>query len=105
MKSNTRHYRGCDVTSMPDRVKHVVSLYCTVCKKYEAYIRLLKNFRRDWIEGSINKRTSNLMDHATSDVHKAAMAKQKVKCSRATGESADTLSMIGCLSSLMDEET
>ena len=34
------------------------------------------------------------MDHATSDVHKAAMAKLKVKCSRATGESAATLSTI-----------
>jgi len=30
---------------------HVDSLYCTICRKYEANIRSLKNFRRDWIMG------------------------------------------------------
>ena len=45
------------------------------------------------------------MDRGTSDVHKAAMAKWKVECSRAMGESAATLSTIGCLLSLMDDET
>ena len=46
-------------------------------------IRLPKNFRRDWIVGLTNQRTSNLIDHPTSDAYKAAIAKLKVKCSRA----------------------
>ena len=37
------------------------------------------------------------MDHAPSDVHKAAMAKLKVERSRATGELAATSSTIGRL--------
>ena len=55
------------------------SLSTALYGKYEANIRSLKNFRRDWIVGSTNQRTSNLIDHATSDVHKAAMAKLKVE--------------------------
>ena len=68
----------------------MVSLYCAICRKYEANIRSLKNFRRYWIMGSTNQRTSNLIDHTTRDVHKAAMAKLKVERSRARGESAAT---------------
>ena len=69
---------------------HMVSLYCAMCKKYKANRRSLKNFRRDWIMASTSQRTSNLIDHATRDVHKAAMAKLKVERSRAKGESAAT---------------
>ena len=84
-KWSTRCYRGCDVTLMPK--EPTWSLYCAICRKYEANIRPLKNFRRDWIVGPTNQRTSNLIDHATSDVHKAVMAKLKVERSRARGES------------------
>ena len=84
---------------------HMVSLYCAICRKYEAYIRSLKTFRRDWIAGSTNQRTSNLIDHATSDVHKVAMAKLKVERSRASSESADTSTMIGRLLSSMYDKT
>ena len=83
----------------------MVSLYCAICKKYEANLRSLKNFRRDWIAGSTNQRTSNSIDHATSDVHKVAMAKLKLECSRASGESAATSTTIGRLLSSMDDET
>ena len=38
--------------------------------------------------GSTSQRTSNFIDHATSDVHKATMTKSKVERSRASGESA-----------------
>ena len=76
------------------------SLYCAICRKYEANIRSLKNFRRDWITGSTNQRISNLIDHATNDVHKAAMVKLKVEHSRARGESAATSTTIERLLSL-----
>jgi len=55
--------------------------------------------------GSANKRTSNLINHATSDGHKAAMSKLKVKCSRARGESAATSTMIRRFWPSMDDET
>ena len=38
--------------------------------------------------GSTSQRTSNFIDHATSDVHKATMTKSKVECSKARGKSA-----------------
>ena len=84
---------------------HVVSLYCAICRKYQANIQLLKNFRRDWIVGSTNQRTSNLIDHATSGAHKAVMAMLKVKRSRVRGESAATSTMIRHFLSSMDDET
>ena len=65
---------------------HVVSLYCAVCKKYEDSLQSMKNFRRDWIVGSTNQRTSSLIDHATSDVHKSSMSKLKVERAKARGE-------------------
>ena len=83
----------------------MVSLYCAICRKYEANLRSLKNFRRDWIAGSTNQRTSNLINHATSDAHKVAMAKLKLECSRASGESAATSTTIRRLLSSMDDET
>ena len=83
---------------------HVVSLYCAICRKYQANIQLLKNFRRDWIVGSTNQRTSNLIDHATSDAHKAVMAMLKVERSRVRGESAAMSTMIRHFLSSMDDE-
>ena len=68
----------------------MVPLYCAICRKYEDNLRSLKNFRRDWIVGSTNQRTSNLVDHATSEVHKASMSKLRVERSRARGESVAT---------------
>ena len=84
---------------------HVVSLYCAICKKCQANIQLLKKFRRDWIVGSTNQRTNNLIDHATSDAHKAVMAMLKVKRSRVRSQSAATSTMIRRFLSSMDDET
>lgn len=102
MEQQVPSWLQCDLDA---KGTHVVSLYCAICRKYEANIQLLKNFRRDWIAGSTNQRTSNLIDHATSDVHKAAMAKLKVERSRARGESATTSTTIGRFLSSMDNET
>ena len=54
--------------------KSVVStLWCEVCRQYENKICSFKNFSKSWIEGSGNHRTSNVVDHATSGQHSAAM--------------------------------
>lgn len=52
----------------------VCTLWCEVCRKYEKRIESKKNFSRAWIDGSNNQKTSNVMDHASSEQHKAAMA-------------------------------
>ena len=95
----TLSWLRCDLDA---KGTHVVSLYCAICRKYEDNVRSLKNFRRDWIVGSTNQRTSNLIDHATSEVHKASMLKLRVERSRARGESAATSTTIGRLLSSMD---
>ena len=52
----------------------VSALWCEVCHKYEKRIDSKKNFSRVWIDGSTNQKTSNVMDHASSELHKTAMA-------------------------------
>ena len=50
-------------------------LWCNVCRTYEDSIRGMKNFQTAWTAGSANMRTSNVLDHAASDQHKAAMTR------------------------------
>ena len=52
----------------------VSTLWCEVCRKYERRIDSKKNFSRAWIDGSTNHKTSNVVDHASSEQHKAAIA-------------------------------
>ena len=62
----------CEVEKMPE---HCVSkLFCAVCQRYEGKICGMKHFSRAWITGSSNQKTSNIVDHAKSDQHKATMA-------------------------------
>ena len=51
----------------------VSTVYCKVCREYENKIIGMRNFSSAWINGSWNHRTSNILDHAKSDQHKAAM--------------------------------
>ena len=51
----------------------VTLLWCNVCRMHKRKICGQKNFLRIWIEGSSNHRTSNVLDHAKSSQHKAAM--------------------------------
>ena len=71
---NTEHrtltWLRCDTERGNARV---VSLWCEVCRSYERKICSHKNFSKVWINGSGNHRTSNVIDHATSSQHKAAM--------------------------------
>ena len=45
--------------------------------------------------GSTNLKCSTVVDHATSDVHKAAMAQKKADCAKASGRSVVLSSPIG----------
>ncbi len=46
---------------------------CEACGKYKQRICGLKNFPRARVEGSSNHNMSNIVDHATSHQHKAAV--------------------------------
>jgi len=52
----------------------VAHLHCSACREFQSKICSMKNYSSMWINGSDNQRTSNLLDHATSEQHKRAMA-------------------------------
>ena len=74
---------------------HVESLYCAVCRKYKKEICSLKNLSR-----GIPTSISNMVDHARSDVHKAAVSRLRADTAREKDESAILSTPLGrCLSS------
>ena len=84
---------------------HVATLSCEACKKYERSVQSLKNFSRVWITGSSNQKVSNVIDHATSEVHKASMARMRADSAKASGGSAALSTAIGRCLLTIDEET
>ena len=54
-------------------------LWCSVCRRFEERIRGVKNFSNVWITGSTNHKSSNVLDHARSEQHKAAMGRLRVE--------------------------
>ena len=83
----------------------VVSLSCTVCKKYESKICSLKNSTNAWITGSTNLKSTNVLDHANSAVHKAAMGHMRVDVIKASGQSPMMCSPIGQYLTTLDSRT
>ena len=71
---------------------HLASLHCALCKKYEGHLQSFKSFNAAWITGSTNQKVSNVLDHAGSEVHKAAMSRKRAESANARGESR-----IGCV--------
>ena len=84
----TKHCHGFIANFSETRLSHVVSLRCAVCKKYERSLESPKNFSKVWITGSANQKVSIVLDHATSDVHKASMARLQADSVRARGGTA-----------------
>ena len=78
------------------------SLLRAVCKKYKSN---LKNFWRAWTSGSTNQKVSTVLDHATSEVHKAEMARLRAHRAKASGGSAVLTSTIGRSLSTLDHDT
>jgi len=50
----------------------VEMLCCEACRKHEDGITGMNNISIVWITGSSNQKTSNIVDHATSEQHRAA---------------------------------
>ena len=59
-------------------------LWCHACTKYESYITGMKNFSSAWIKGSTNQKTSNVVDHATSEQHTTAMVRMQAENAKAS---------------------
>ena len=64
----------------------------------------MKHFLRAWITGSSNQKMSNIVDHAKSDQHKAAMARFKVDQARSQNNPITSYSTIAQCLSTLDEQ-
>ena len=84
---------------------HVASLHCAVCRKYKGSLRSLRSFSAVWISGSTNQKVSNVVDHATSDIHKVAMERKRAESVKASSGSVALSSAIGRCLSTMDGTT
>lgn len=72
----------CDVSEEDKTV--VEMLWCEMCKKHEDGITGMKNFCRVWISGSSNQKTSNIINHATSEQYHAVMSQVRADAARAS---------------------
>lgn len=95
----TMEWLCCDLE--PGRKTHVATLYCSACRKFKGRILGLKNFSMAWIAGSTNHKTSNVVDHANSEQHKAAMAHVRAEHAKASNQPVTTYATIArCLFTL-----
>ena len=63
---------------------HVARLKCSVCTKFKNQLEGMRNYNVAFIDGSSNVKTSSFRDHATTDMHKKAMALYKKRESNYT---------------------
>ena len=77
---NATTTRSRDVSQEDKTV--VEELWCEACRKYEDRITGMKHFTRAWISGSSNQKTSNIVDHATSEQHCAAMIRLRTDAAK-----------------------
>ena len=81
------------------------SIYCAVCKTYEDSLQSLKSISGAWITVSTNQKVNNVLEHATSKVHKVVMTRKRVDAVKGIGGSAVPSSMIGHCLSMLDNGT
>ena len=80
-------------------------LWCDACRTHESKITGMKNFSRAWITGSSNHKNSNIVDHATSEQHRAAMDITRVHTARASQLPISSFSPIARSLLTMEEST
>ncbi len=67
-KYRTLEWLQCD-KDLSDR-SLVSTLWCGVCRRYQDKLHEMRNY---WVAGSTNHKTSNLVDHATSEQHTSSI--------------------------------
>ena len=98
---STLSWLRCDICKEDKTVVEV--LWCEACRKYEDGITGMKNFSKAWITGSSNQKTSNIVDHATSEQHRAAMVRVRADAARVSNQSLTSYSPIARSLLVMDE--
>ena len=98
---NTLSWLQCDISKEDKTV--VETLWCEVCKKHEGKITGMKNFSRAWITGSSNQKTSNIVNHATSEQHRASMTRVRAEAAKASNQPLTTYSPIAHSLLVMDK--
>ena len=71
-----------------EKGKFCSTLKCTVCVEFEQAISKRRNFARPWIDGSVNFKLSDVIDHAKSEAHTAALALYKRRLGNSTTPNA-----------------
>ena len=82
---------------------HVETLWCETCRKHQDAITGIKNFSKAWVAGSSNQKTSNIIDHAISEQHRAAMARERAAAAKTTNQPVTSYSPIARSLLVMDE--
>ena len=83
--------------------KHVETLWCATCRRFDDRIRGTKNFSSAWITGSTNQKLSNVLDHVWSEQHKSSMSLLRVEQAKATNAALTTYAPIAKSLSSMDK--
>ena len=81
----------------------VSTLWCDVCRQYEAKITGMRNFSDAWITGSTNHKSSNIVDHAKSEQHVSSMACMRTARAKANNERIESYAPIARYLMTMNE--
>jgi len=82
-------------TTVKEDSRMVQSLFCEMCKRYEDHLQGLRNYSPVWITVWFQKLEGcNLIDHASSDQHKAAMRCLAVDTAKAENQPIATYAPI-----------
>ena len=83
----------------------VALLWCQACRTHKHSIMGLKNFSTAWINVSTNQKTSNVLDHAKSNQHHAAMSRVHAEAAKASNTPVTTYSPLARCLLTMNETT
>ena len=84
--------------------KNLVSLlWCSACREFKDKICSRKNYSHARVSGSTNQRTSNILDHANCDQHKAAMSYLRAAQAKASNQPITSYSPIARALTMLDE--
>ena len=99
--ASTTHWLGFGERNESDH-SQVATLWCNICRKNEDRMRGMRNFSSIWVSGSTNHKTSNIVDHATSDQHTASLAHQQATSAKTEGKPVESYAPIAHSLLVMD---
>ena len=72
----------------------VDTLWCWVCRTYQARIRYKRNFSAVWVTGSTDYKSSNIADHGKSEQHITCMAYMRADSAKARNKPVESYTPI-----------